>query len=89
MERKIFRRTSECIDSIERVYDKFYTNNEAITKEEKEKTDDYVVLREPMARLAEVLYTEWEVGAVDLAKHIAIMNGDHYIDGEINVKYVK
>lgn len=42
-----------------------------------------------MARLAEVLYTEWEVGAVDLAKHIAIMNGDHYIDGEINVKYVK
>jgi len=89
MERKIFRRTSECIDSIERVYDKFYTNNEAITKEEKEKTDDYVILREPMARLAEVLYTEWEVGAVDLAKHIAIMNGDHYIDGEINVKYVK
>lgn len=89
MERKIFRKTSECIDNIERVYNKFSTDCEAITKEEEEKTDDYVILREPMARLAEVLYTEWEVGAVDLAKHIAIMNGDHYIDGEINVKYVK
>ena len=89
MERKIFRKTSECIDNIERVYDKFCTNCEAITKEEKEKTDDYVVLREPMVRLAEVLYTEWETGAVDLAKHIAIMNGDHYIDGEIKIKYVK
>lgn len=89
MERRIFRKTSECIDNIERVYDKFCNDCEAITKEEKEKTDDYVILREPIARLAEVLYTEWEVGAVDLAKHIAIMNEDHYIDDEINVKYVK
>jgi hypothetical protein len=89
MERKIFRKTSECIDNIERVYDKFSNNYEATIKEAREKTDDYVISREPMARLAEVLYTEWEAGAVDLAKHIAVMNGDHYIDGEIKVKYIK
>ena len=85
MERRVLQKTSECINNIERVYDKFCCSSEEVYKEEREKSDDYILLRNPMARLAEVLYAEWETGAVDLAKHIAVMNGDHYIDSDYNL----
>lgn len=83
MNEQIFPKAQEFIKRIEEIYRKASELELDIDEEQKNMTEDFLILMHPMSRLAEVLFAGNPLMAVELAKYIAIMNDDIYIDKDL------
>ncbi len=79
-------KTEEFLENMEDIIIRLSTDIDYFKKEEKELTEDYLILCEPMMSMARVFYNEAPEWAVELAKYIAVMNGDNYIS---NIRHIK
>lgn len=84
--KKLLPKTEEYLEYMEKLYDRFTADYDQLEKERIEQTEDYLIFRDPMCKLAQILYGEYDFWAVSLAKYIAVMNGDCYIPSMKHMK---
>lgn len=77
------QKTSDCINRIEGVISRLYSDWEEY---EKFSDEDKALIEHPMLHLAETIYMENSDWAEDLAKYLCVLCNIKRLDVEINVK---